>query len=144
MYIEIGFVVFTSSCLVVFITTSVLVEARGVCHQSEAALLLRRRRGGVGEEGPMYNEMSSIFFVKGVDGAARCTWQNELARSSVQQTRLLALSNPKKSAGAGAFPPLHPPPPLGRSFLACSLGSRGCAACGCAATFCGPVRQRRP
>ena len=40
--------------------------------------------GGRGEEGPMYNEMSSIFFVKGVDGAARCTWQNELARSSVQ------------------------------------------------------------
>ena len=40
--------------------------------------------GERGEEGPMYNEMSSIFFVKGVDGAARCTWQNELARSSVQ------------------------------------------------------------
>ena len=40
--------------------------------------------GGRGAEGPMYNEMSSIFFLKGVDGAARCTWQNELARSSVQ------------------------------------------------------------
>ena len=40
--------------------------------------------GGRGEEGPMYNEMSSIFFVKGVDGAARCTWKNELVRSSVQ------------------------------------------------------------
>jgi hypothetical protein len=49
----------------------------------------------------MYKEMSSIFFVKGVGfavsrwpalGAARCTWQNELARSLVQQTHLLALS----------------------------------------------------
>jgi hypothetical protein len=59
------------------------------------------------------------FFVKGVDFAknigglselllAARTWQNELARSSVQQTRLLALSNPKKSLGWGRSPPCAP------------------------------------
>jgi hypothetical protein len=75
-----------------------------------------KERGGRaegGEEGrrvTMYNERSAISFVKGVDGAARCTLQNELARSSVQQTRLLALSNPEKARGRGRFPPCTPPP----------------------------------
>jgi hypothetical protein len=47
----------------------------------EREIALTEEGGGRGEESPMYNEMSSIFFVKGVDGAARCTWQNELGSS---------------------------------------------------------------
>jgi hypothetical protein len=64
-----------------------------------------------------------IFFLL---RAATPPCQNELARnfSSVAASPR-PLKPEKKRAGAGAFPPLHPP--LGRSSLA-SLGSRGCAA----------------
>jgi hypothetical protein len=60
----------------------------------------------------MYNEMSTIFFVKGVDGAARCTLQNELARSS-QFSAVNAPPRPlkpeKKRWGGGVPPPAPPP-----------------------------------